>query len=118
MTCLSSVCNNKQRSKNDKCRCESKELIDKGICDKGEYLDVGEYLDYKNCKCRKKLIDKLVEECIENFWRKTIFSEMVFNSYTIYIVLFVIFLIISTSIRSACIYFHWYLKKDILNYIK
>ena len=25
--------------------------------------DVGEYLDYENCKCRKKLIDKLVDEC-------------------------------------------------------
>ena len=23
-------------------------------------------LDYKNCKCRKWLIDKLVEECSEN----------------------------------------------------
>ena len=30
-----SVCNNKQRLNNDKCRCECKELIDKGICDKG-----------------------------------------------------------------------------------
>ena len=30
-----SVCNNKQRCNNDKCRCECKELIDKGICDKG-----------------------------------------------------------------------------------
>ena len=29
-------------------------------------MDVGEYLDYSNCKCRKKLIDKLVEECTEN----------------------------------------------------
>ena len=28
--------------------------------------DVGEYLDYKNCKCRERLIDKLVEECSEN----------------------------------------------------
>ena len=28
--------------------------------------DVGEYLDYGNCKCRKKLADKLVEECSEN----------------------------------------------------
>ena len=28
--------------------------------------DVGEYLDYKNFKCRKKLTDKLVEECSEN----------------------------------------------------
>ena len=33
-------------------------------CDKS--CDVGEYLDYANCKCRKILIDKLVEECTEN----------------------------------------------------
>ena len=25
-----------------------------------------EYLDYENCKCKKKLVDKLVEECTEN----------------------------------------------------
>ena len=70
-----SVCNNKQRWNDDKCRCECKELIDKGVCDKGSIwnpsnceceCDVGEYLDYKNCKCRKKLVDKLVEECTEN----------------------------------------------------
>ena len=30
-----SVCNNKQRWNEDKCRCECKELIDKGICNKG-----------------------------------------------------------------------------------
>ena len=30
-----SVCNNKQRWNNDKCRCECIELIDKGVCDKG-----------------------------------------------------------------------------------
>ena len=28
-----SVCNNKQRGNKDKCRCECKELIEKGICD-------------------------------------------------------------------------------------
>ena len=69
-----SVCNNKQRWKDDKCRCKCKELIDKGECDKGyiwnpsncececdKSCDVGEYLDYENCKCRKKLVDKLVE---------------------------------------------------------
>ena len=33
-------------------------------CDKS--CDVGEYLDYKICRCRKKLIDKLVEECSED----------------------------------------------------
>ena len=30
-----SVCNNKQGWNDDKCRCECKELIDKGVCDKG-----------------------------------------------------------------------------------
>ena len=74
-----SVCNNKQRWNKDKCGCECKELIDKGMCDKvfiwnpsnwececDKLCDVGEYLDYKNCKCSKKLVDKLVKECIEN----------------------------------------------------
>ena len=27
---------------------------------------VGECLDYENCKCRKKLVNKLVEESTEN----------------------------------------------------
>ena len=29
-----SVCNNKQLWNKDKCRCECKELVDKGVCDK------------------------------------------------------------------------------------
>ena len=32
-----SVCNNKKSWNDDKCRCESKELIDKGACDKGYF---------------------------------------------------------------------------------
>ena len=28
--------------------------------------NVGEYLDYENYKCRKKLVDELVKECTEN----------------------------------------------------
>ena len=47
--------------------------MDKGFiwnpsnCD-GEYdknCDIGEYLDYENCKSRKKLVDKLIDECTE-----------------------------------------------------
>ena len=73
-----SIFNNKQCWNDDKCRCECKELIDKGVCEEGSIwkpsncecdfdksCDIGEYLDYENCKCRKKLIDKLVEECNE-----------------------------------------------------
>ena len=72
------VCNNKQRWNKNKCRCECKELIDKGVCDKGyawnpsncececdNSCDIGEYLDYENCKCRKRVVDKLVKQCIE-----------------------------------------------------
>ena len=33
-------------------------------CDKS--CDVVEHLDYANCKCRKKSVDKLVQECTEN----------------------------------------------------
>ena len=73
-----SVFNNKQRWNDDKCRCECKKLIDKGVCDKGfiwnpsncegecdKSCDVGEYFDYENYKCRKKVVDKVVEECTE-----------------------------------------------------
>ena len=71
------ICNSKQRWSEDKCRCECKELIDKGVCNKGFIFNpgncecdksccIGEYLDYSNCKCKKKLYDKLIDECTEN----------------------------------------------------
>ena len=55
---------------NKKCRCECREeLIDKQSCDKGfiwnpsncncecnKSYDIGEYLDYKNCKCRRRIV--------------------------------------------------------------
>ena len=58
--------------------CKCKELIDKGVCNKGfiwtpincecesdKTCDIGQYVAYENCKCRKKLGDKLVDECTE-----------------------------------------------------
>ena len=45
-----SVCNNKQRWNEDKCRCECKELIDKGSeMLYNETLDVIPLDDYKKC---------------------------------------------------------------------
>ena len=35
-------------------------------CERDKSCDFGEYLDYENCKCRKRLEDKLIEECNEN----------------------------------------------------
>ena len=73
-----SACNNKQRWNEDKCMCECKEFIHKGLCNKGfiwnpsncececdESCDIGEYLDYENFKCRKKLVDKLMKNVLK-----------------------------------------------------
>ena len=124
-----SICNNKQRCNDDKCRCECKELIDKGMCDKGFIwnpsncececdisCDIGEYLDYKNCYCRKKIIDKLVEECGETIdGNGMLYNENLdiisscdnktSDSCIVYIVLFVIFLITNIGICCVFIYF-------------
>ena len=124
-----------KRWNEDKCRCECKELIDKAMCDKGfiwnpsncececdKLCDVGEYLNYKNCKCRKSLIDKLIEECSKNIYENETLDiipldliplnvyKKVCSSCMVYIVLFVAFLI--TSICCVFTYFYWYFKKD------
>ena len=74
-----SVYNNKQCWNEDKCRCERKEFIDKGVRDKrfisnpsncececDKFCDICEYVDYSNCKCKKRLVHKLVKECTKN----------------------------------------------------
>ena len=81
-------------------------MIDNGRCDKGfiwnlsncececdKLCDVGKYLDFKNCKCRKKLVDKLVEECSNNIDENEMINNdygNVCNSCAVHIVLFVI----------------------------
>ena len=74
-------------------------------------------LDYKNCKCRKRLVDKLVEECSENIDGNKIIYNGTLNDYgkickywTVYIILLAIFFIVSINISSVFIYFHWYLR--------
>ena len=118
-----SIFNSKQRWNNDKCRSNCKELIDKGICDKGfiwdpsncacecdKFCDIGEYLDYENCKCRKKLVDRLVDECAENIDEVKIAVKNECSSCMLYMVLFSILFTINVGIGTYFIYFHWYLK--------
>ena len=128
-----SVCNNKQHWNKYKCRCKCKELIDKGMLNKGfiwspsncececdKARDVGEYLDYENCKCRKKLVDKLVDQCTETVEEVKLAKNTLAeneNSYkcsssTVYTALFWIFFTINVGgIGAYFIYFHGYLKK-------
>ena len=96
------------------CECE---------CDKS--CDIGEYLDYKNCKCRKKIIDKLVEECSENIdgnemlYNKTLdiissSDNKTSDSCVVYIVLFSVCLIIIISM-AIYVYFFLYLRNRSTN---
>ena len=125
-----SVCNNKQKWNEDKCRCECKELGEKGICDEGFIFNpsncdcecdkscgIGEYLDYKNCVCRNSIVNKLVEECTNVIDSNNIYNETLDTissddhaSCTLYVVLFAVFLTASLIICSSFIYFLWYKK--------
>ena len=88
------------------CECE---------CDKS--FDIGEYLDYSNCKFRKTLVDNLVGECIENVEEEKI-TEITLcqnenkhkcSSCTLYI--FSILFTINIEIGTYFVYSYWYLKK-------
>ena len=119
------VCVNKQCWNNDKCQCECKELIDKGICNKGyiwspsnckcecdKLCHFGEYLDYENCeKCRKRLVDKLIEECNENIEETSLVkinsTRCKHNPCILYIVLFSIFFTINIGIATYFVYYKY-----------
>ena len=129
------VCNNKQRWNKNKCRCKCKELIDKWVCDKGfiwnpsncefEYdknCDSSEYLDYENCKRRKKLVDELIDECAETIEEVKLAkttpielhltkNENKYSSCKVYIVLMIVAFTIFTGITIYFVYYNWSLIK-------
>ena len=103
-------------------------MIDKGVCDKGfiwnpsncececgKSCDIGHYLDYENCKCRKKLVYKLVEECTENIEETKLDEKTTAknenkhkcSSCTLYIVLFSIIFIINIGIGIYFVYYKY-----------
>ena len=132
------ICNSKQQWNEDKCRCEYKKLIDKGICDKGyiwypsicececdKTCDIGEYLDYSNCKFRKK-IDKLIDECTETIEEVTLakITPENENSYykcmscKVYIVFMIVVFTIFTGTNIYFVYYNWSLIKNNVSGIK
>ena len=87
-------------------------ITDKGVCARG-FIWNPSNCDYENCMCRKKLVDKLIEECTDG---EEIDNENEqkhkYSSCTVYIVLFLIILAINIGTGTYFVYFHWYLKKD------
>ena len=68
-------------------------------------------------KCRKKLVDKLIEECTKSIDEVEI-TEITENkckhsSCMLYIVLFSIIFTISVGIATYFVYSYWYLKNDV-----
>ena len=91
-------------------------------CDKS--WDIGEYLDYKNCKCKKKLVDKLIDECTETIEEVklaeiTIFeNENKYGSCKVYIVLMVVGFTTFIGITICFVYYNWSLIKNNVSRIK
>ena len=120
------VCNAKQVWNKDKYQCECREdLINKLVCDKGyiwnpstcsfecdRLCDVGQYLDYKNCVCRRSVVDRMVEECINIADGDAIYNETSLvhvddcPSRTPYVILLVVFLLTSAIIRGVFVYYY------------
>ena len=80
-------------------------------CKCEKFCDIGEYLNYSNCKCRKKLVDKLVEEYIKRFDEVEITeitqTENKCSSWTLYIVLLSIFFTLSIGIATYFVYYKY-----------
>ena len=107
-------------------------MIDKGIyaqgfiwnpsnceCECDTSCDVGEYLEYVNCTLRKRLVDKLIEECTENFeeakitgitsfkWNSIEHKNNCKSSVKIYVFLIVIVFTICIWIGTYFIYYKY-----------
>ena len=77
----------------------------------------------KIVNAEKRLIDELIEECSENIDENIMIYNGTLNAFplnnyekicnycTAYIALLATFFIISISINSVFVYFHWYLKR-------
>ena len=85
-------------------------------CDKA--YDIGKYLDYENCKRRKKIIDKLIDECTETIEAVKLAkitlaeNENRYSSWRMYIVLMIVILTIFTGITIYFVYYNWSLIKN------
>ena len=119
----SAIYNDRQEWNENKCRCECKEdLVSKLACDKrymwnpstcscecDRYCETGQYLDYKNCVCRKKIIDDLMEQCTSivdmDIKNNTLSKKRDESSSNIYFVLFIVFLVLFILFLVVFIYY-------------
>ena len=93
-------------------------IINKINCDKGyscnpsicececvKSCNIGEYLDYKSCTCKKSITDKLIDECTNTIEEN---DDILVDSSdnTIYFSLFIVFLVLFLISISVLVYFY------------
>ena len=87
--------------------------------------DFSECLDYKNCNCKKRLVNKLVAECTGNIDEtrlvetnstecNSVENKCKHNSCAPYIVLLSKNFTVNIGIGSYFLCFYWHLKKDVI----
>ena len=124
----SSICNNKHIWNSDTCRCNCNEdfagIINctKGYtwnpstCECDTWCKPGQYLDYKNCVCKNKLIGRVIEECtsiINETMMNNDNNTTWFNSINyVFIGLFLMTLVICSCVFA---YFKWFNSKYTTN---
>ena len=85
-----------------------------------------ECLDCENCKCGKKLVNKLVDECTETIEEMKLAkitpaeneSENKYSTCTVYIILMIVVFTIFTRIAIYFVYYNWSLIKNNVSCIK
>ena len=78
-------------------------------------------MDYENCKSRKKIVDKLVEECTETVEEMKLAkitlaeneNRYKCSSCTLYIELMVVVFTICAGIDTYFVYYNWSLVKNV-----
>ena len=126
----SSVCNNKQIWNSDTCRCDCNEDLTGIInCTKGYmwnpstckcqcdiWCKTGQYLDYKNCICKNKLIGRVIEECTSVI-NETMMNNRnnINNDNTITYVFIGLFAVLFLGTICFCVfaYFKWFKGKKL-----
>ena len=78
-------------------------------CECNRYCETGQYLDYKNCVCRKKIIDGLIEQCtsiVDIEIKNNALSKKNDESFgNIYFILFIVFSVLFVLFLVGFIYY-------------
>ena len=120
----SSVCNSKQIWNSDTCRCDCNEDIASIINSTKGYMwnlstsKIGQYLDYKNCVCKNKLVSRVIAECT-SVVNETLMNnrDNEYNDDTvanIFIGLFSVLLFVGIVCFCVFAYFKWIKGKKLL----